>query len=384
MRSLALPTRTAERHDTRVSTIPEMLPGDASPPRRRRRWPLVVAIVVVVLVIAGVVANSIRLNVYALSPGSAQPVARLITVPAGKGHAPPDIYLTDVFVTQVRALDWPLYALNSNDTMYSTAALFGPGNPQPAEIQAAQALEMAQGSQTARVEALRYLGYKVPERHGAVIWEIEPGSAASKVPGLALGDAITAIDGTATGSAQALTSTVEDHRPGQRITLSLQQVSGGRRDATLVLGHRPGHPHEPFMGVALAPSPYNTYFQLPFKVDINSAGIGGPSAGLAFTLGVIDALSGGKLTGGHKVAVTGTINLKGDVGLVGGVPQKTVAVRRAGATVFMVPPGNDHQALSKAGSSLKVVPVSSLKQALAELRRLGGDVPAPGSAARAG
>ena len=78
-------------------------------------------------------------------------------------------------------------------------------------------------------------------------------------------------------------------------------------------------------------------FTYPFPVSINVTNIGGPSAGLAMTLGVIDALTSGSLTGGHTVAATGTMDSQGDVGDVGGVAQKTVAVENAGATIFLGP-----------------------------------------------
>ena len=78
-------------------------------------------------------------------------------------------------------------------------------------------------------------------------------------------------------------------------------------------------------------------FTYPFPVSIDVTNIGGPSAGLAMTLGVIDALDKGSLTGGRTVAATGTIDGQGNVGAVGGVAQKTVAVENAGASIFFVP-----------------------------------------------
>ena len=78
-------------------------------------------------------------------------------------------------------------------------------------------------------------------------------------------------------------------------------------------------------------------YEFPFSVSINSDDIGGPSAGLAWTLGIISKLSGGDITGGKTVAATGTIHPDGTVGDVGGVKQKTVAVQRAGATLSWCP-----------------------------------------------
>jgi PDZ domain-containing protein len=119
-------------------------------------------------------------------------------------------------------------------------------------------------------------------------------------------------------------------------------------------------------------------FDFPFTVNVDSAGIGGPSAGLAFTLGILDALRPGELTGGHRVAVTGTISLDGTVGPVGGVVQKTAAVRAAGIGLFLVPPQEYDMARAHAGSKLKVVRVSTLEDALRALGQQGGDLSALG------
>jgi PDZ domain-containing protein len=90
----------------------------------------------------------------------------------------------------------------------------------------------------------------------------------------------------------------------------------------------------------------------------------------------MDSLSNGKLTGGHKVAATGTMDAEGDVGQVGGVQEKTAAVEKAGAQVFFVPQAEYQDAESVAGHGLVVVPVTTLSQVLQILRqRYGGDVP---------
>jgi len=116
-------------------------------------------------------------------------------------------------------------------------------------------------------------------------------------------------------------------------------------------------------------------FTYPFPVSINVTNIGGPSAGLAMTLGVIDALDKGSLTGGRTVAATGTIDSQGNVGDVGGVPQKTVAVENAGASIFFVPVLEYKAALSKDRPGLKIYRVSTLDQVLAILAAHGGSVP---------
>ncbi len=118
------------------------------------------------------------------------------------------------------------------------------------------------------------------------------------------------------------------------------------------------------------------------KVDLKLSDVGGPSAGLLFTLGIIDKLdgdgNGGDLTGGRVIAGTGTIDADGSVGAVGGVSLKTQAARRDGATVFLVPKAECSDAKAELPSGLRLVPVTDLKGAVGSLKALEtgkGNVP---------
>ena len=134
-----------------------------------------------------------------------------------------------------------------------------------------------------------------------------------------------------------------------------------------------GHETESvFLGIALENA---LQWHFPVGVSINTADIGGPSAGLAMTLGIMDALSKTSITGDLKIAATGTIDPLGNVGDVGGVAEKTVAVEKAGATVFLVPIPEYEVALRAASGGLKVIEVATLDQALAAIERLGGTKP---------
>ncbi|MGW5848379.1 S16 family serine protease [Streptomyces sp. NPDC055254] len=117
------------------------------------------------------------------------------------------------------------------------------------------------------------------------------------------------------------------------------------------------------------------------KVDLNLADVGGPSAGLLFSLGIVDKLdgdgSGGDLTGGRSIAGTGTIGADGAVGPVGGVALKTQAARRDGASVFLVPKAECADARSELPEGLRLVPVTSLSGAVDALRALNRGEPVP-------
>lgn len=116
---------------------------------------------------------------------------------------------------------------------------------------------------------------------------------------------------------------------------------------------------------------------LPFEVEISTGGIAGPSAGLAFTLALLDELTAGDLMGDGRVVATGTINEDGTVGAIGALEQKAVAVRERGATLFLVPKGQSESEIAAArraaGSGVKIVAVATVDEALIALRDNGGD-----------
>jgi PDZ domain-containing protein len=352
-------------------------PTEAPPPRmrtgRRRWWGWAVFLV---LALAVVVAARWNLNYYALEPGTAQPVQSFITVPPAKNHpVSHSVLLTDVRIGRVTALTYLFYRLQGNTALYPLESVTG-GTP-PSQLTAQGYLEMSQAEDAAKAAALIRLGYQVTATpSGAVIFGTYPGTPAYGV--LEVGDVVTAVDGTATPSAAALTTTLAHYRSGQSIemtvlrggkgapvqvpvTLRATEVDvGGGQMASLKLGIQPEDQVD---------------YTFPFPVKIDVTDIGGPSAGLAMTLGVIDALTSGSITGGHTVAATGTIDSRGDVGDVGGVAQKTVAVENAGATIFLVPPQEYKAALSKIRPGLQVYAVSTLNQALQVLAAHGGKVP---------
>jgi PDZ domain-containing protein len=369
-----------------VAPVAPMQPGATAPPppvrRRRRRWPWVVLILVVV-VIAG--AARWNLNYYALQPGSAQSVQQFIKVPPAMSHAVSHpILLTDVEIGRVSALSYLYYRLQGDTSLESVDAVTG-GTP-PSQLDAQGNLEMSQAEAAAKTAALRRLSYPVTATAaGAVIFGTYPGTPA--YPVLNVGDVVTAVDGTATPTASDLTTTLHHFQSGQSVTLTVRRggtapptpVSvtlkstrvdvGGGQMATLDLGIQPEDQVD---------------YTYPFPVSIDVTNIGGPSAGLAMSLGVIDALTNGSVTGSRTVAATGTIDSQGNVGDVGGVAQKTVAVENAGASIFLVPPQEYKVAMSKDRPGLGIYAVSTLDQALTVLAAHGGSVPKPASSSAVG
>ena len=307
---------------------------------------------------------------YVLSPGPTASVTTLVSVAPAHQHAVKgQVLLTTVYESRAHVIDFLLSWTRSNSQL--TSAQQVAGNLTPEQLQRLDLEEMTLSENQAKVAALRRAGYSVPEHGtGAEIIQVLPNTPATHV--LTAGLTIVAVDGQPVSVEQDAAAALSSHRPGQPVTLTVEGPSATRHDVSVTLAARPDSPSHGFVGVELTTR--NDRFDFPFSVSINSEGIGGPSAGLAFTLGILDELTSGNLTGGRKIAATGTIDFDGTVGDVGGVAQKTVSVSEAGATLFLVPPGEYATAVAHAGSGLKVVKVSTLNQALAVIAQNGGSL----------
>lgn len=334
-----------------------------------------------VLLAAAVAYTSIaNAPYYELLPGQAQGVAGLITVPKDQAHPLTGrMLLTDVEVDSMKYIQFIPAFFDSNADVVPAAELTG--NLPVSQFNAEGTVDMEESQLTAGAVALRQLGYPVPEHDaGVTVYVVDPHGPAAAQNALHVGDVVTAIDGVPTPNTAQLQSVLDTHHPGETVTLQVGTVMHPTSVKTVRL--RLGSISEngtvkPLIGIGdpasgIAGLGTQGAYDMPFPVSINSDNIGGPSAGLAFTLGIIDTLVGGDLTGGHVVAATGTIDPDGSVGDVGGVAQKTVAVERAGATLFLVPPQELAVARSKANSHLKVEAVSTIGQALADLAKIGG------------
>ncbi len=363
----------------------------SAPTRRRRLWLGILAVLVVLLAAAALIASRTSINYFAVSPGDASPVAPYIEVPAADGHPlTGKILLTDVFVTQLNALSYLQYRFfESNSEVISGPDLLGPSVNEGEYLNQGY-LQMAQAQSYATAAALSHLGYSVTSTNaGALIYGIAPHSPAAST--LEVAQVITAVNSTPVADDCALVDALHGLTPGSNVALKVEEssindvgqfVDGPTVTKSVTLGTPPkglvdrgcGPPTRPTAYLGIDPTTQQDW-QFPVKVTVHTQNIGGPSAGLAMTLGIIDKLSTGRLTGNRIVAATGTIDPNGNVGDVGGVAQKTVAVEQAGATVFFVPSVELKAAQSKATPQLHVYAVNNLDQVLRILKHLGGKVP---------
>jgi PDZ domain-containing protein len=238
---------------------------------------------------------------------------------------------------------------------------------------------MASSKQIAEYVALSRLGYPATLVPGAVVVDdttcIEPRAPDHACEVLERGDTIVSVDGVETPTVDELAPILEGKQPGDTVEVELRPIGSDELETrTVELIASPEDPDRTIIG--FLPADTRTV-ELPFEVDIDTDRIGGPSAGLAFTLTLLDELTPGSLTGGVKVAATGTIAADGTVGAIGALRQKAIAVRDAGATVFLVPAGQRAEEIEDAraavGDAVEIIPVADLDEALRALARLGGN-----------
>jgi len=259
-----------------------------------------------------------------------------------------------------------------------------PRRQTPAEQRRASLQMMATSAQVAQYVALTRAGFG-PTIEGQVIVNAPMCAEATEDrcveraelrPELRVDDIIAAVDGTEVSTVEEIAAALAGRVPGERVRVTIER--GGEEPATVELELVPS-PTDPEVGIIGFEPGQTVWVSLPFEVDIDTGEIGGPSAGLAFSLTLVDELTGGDLLGGHDVAVTGTIDLDGDVGAIGGIVQKASAVRQAGVPYFLVPAGQRQDDLDAArevaGDDVEIIPVATFDEAISALERIGGDPP---------
>jgi PDZ domain-containing protein len=352
--------------DTTEPILPADPEGEPSAPvhplRSSRPWVVALVIVSLVLVTAGVIARYIQLPYDSLAPGGARAVNSVIDV---KGHAtyPPQGKVLYVTVS-VRERINPYEALAgwldpSVDVIPETQVR---GTVPPDQYQQQNVEAMADSKTTAEILALRQIGL-TDLGVGAEVVEVQAGQPAASI--LKANDVIVAVDGKPVSKSGDAVAGIQAHAPGDHVKLQIRRDDGPPTDVEAVLGQGDGG--KPLLGVRLS-----TKIKLPFDINIDSGRVIGPSAGLAYGLELLDLLTPGELTGGSSVAATGELLSDGTVGPIGGIAQKTVTVRRAGAKVFLVPKENEAEARAHAGSKLQIRGVSSFDDALKALGSLDG------------
>jgi PDZ domain-containing protein len=378
-------TDTTERS---VVTAPPA--GPARPPSLRQQLWAVPLLTVAGLIVAAVFVASVwPTRWYETAPGDAKRVADRITITDAQTFDSGEI----LFVTAGGAPMTPLMAFVGwvdpvvDVRTCEQAGICGVPRDQ---IRQRNLGAMSSAKQIAEYVALSRLGYEATLNPGPAQVNNDfnaaecpadaPADAACRV--LAFGDTIIAVDGEATPTIVELSAAISARAPGDVVTLTVTPLDSTQPvDKQVALIADPNDASRTIVG--FTPRDTRTV-TVPVTVELDTGDIGGPSAGLAFTLALIDALTPGSLTGDTKIAVTGTIDADGSVGAIGSLPQKADAIRRAGATVFIVPAGQGEAELARAreiaGDGVEIVTVADLDEALEVIAEHGGQADPLGTA----
>jgi PDZ domain-containing protein len=324
-----------------------------------------------VLALIGLVfaLNFYQLPVVALSPGPMEDVLARLKVEGSKIYdSKGKLYLTSVGIDDnVRFYEALLDMANHDVELYPREQLY-PGRQDPAQIDRENVALMDRSKETATVVALREVGYDI-KPSGVEVTEVVAGAPAEGR--LKPADRILEADGRPVHSMAQVRAAITAHKVGERVTFEIERL--GRTSRVPVPVERVEG--ESRVGILLR----DLFPDLPVKVSITTLNnIGGPSAGLMFTLSIIDKLTPEDLTAGRRIAGTGEIDLDGEVGPVGGVAEKLVAVHRLGVTTFFIPAANCADVRGRVPRGLRLVKVSKVGDALAFLRDPKVAAAAPG------
>jgi PDZ domain-containing protein len=340
---------------------------------RRRGVTVILGALITALLAVGVMAAPLPYVV--LKPGptvntlGTQDGKDVIQVKKGKtSTSAGQLRLTTVNVQSQVELVWAISSWFSKKDAVVPRELIYPPDQTEKQVEQQNAQEWTDSQASAVTVALTKLGYPIE----TVVSKVTAGGAATGL--LQADDVITAVDGTKVTDPTKLTGLVQAKPVGTALTVDYTRA--GKPGTVKITTKADGTDKTPRLGISITtkqPSPYD------ISIDLDK--IGGPSAGLMFTLGILDKLEPEDLTGGKIIAGTGTIDDDGNVGPIGGIPQKLVGAKSAGAQIFLVPKDNCAEALKNAVPGLPMAEVANVDDALTALKTFtSGGTPKPCSA----
>ena len=260
---------------------------------------------------------------------------------------------------RVNVFDLAEAALRKDYEIYKREEIY-PTETTREQVQQENAAEMVDSQEVAAAIALRETGRTVPER--VVVSQLPEGSPAKGV--LEPGDEIVSVAGTPTPDAAAVQVAVRAQKAGAPVSIVVRR-DGSEKVVSVTTRDVQGRT---VIGVALGRD-----YELPVDVTITAGGVGGPSAGTMFTLAVYDVLTPGDLTGGKRIAGTGTMEPDESVGPIGGIRQKLSGARNGGADYFLAPTDNCDEVVGHIPDGLQVVKIGSFDDALGAVKAIAAD-----------
>ncbi len=351
---------------TKVFTEEQIVPPSQAGSGRRRpnRAGWVVLVGTAALVVAALWWFARPGDWYAFYPGNANPTEDAIAV-EGVELYPNDgeLYFMTVSSRQISPIERVTLSFDNTVDIVDAEQVLGDGTAEDRRIRNLQLMDGSQRAATAA--ALDFLGVEIGVLPGALITTVQVGSAAFET--LEPGDLVTEFGGNVVAGPSDLVDAVAANDPGDTATVTFVR-NGEEQTSSVVLGEKDDG--GAFLGVSVG-----VELDLPIDITIDAGSVGGPSAGLAWTLALVDLLTEGELTGGNRIAVTGTMNYDEalTVGPIGKVEQKAYAAREQGIDYFIVPEANAAAARTAAGGEIEIIGVGTLQDAVDALVELGGN-----------
>ncbi|MFC6713077.1 PDZ domain-containing protein [Branchiibius cervicis] len=344
----------------------------APAPRRsptKRTWILLILSALIVVGLS--VASLIKVPVAILRPGPAtdtlgtvdgKPVINI----EGATTYPTDGQLLFTTVSlaggpqyPVSAIEWAWTKLTDRDAQFYPESAFFQEGQTADEVQQESTAEMTGSQEIAQTVALRAAGFTVGEK-------IEVAAVASDAPSgkvFHVGDILVTINGKAIARIDDPINALDGVKAGATVPVTVER-DGRSVSLEARTGARPDN-GKAYLGIVPNPK-----YSFPVKVTVNAGDVGGPSAGTMFSLAIYDKLTSGSLTGGKSIAGTGTISEDGTVGPIGGVRQKMIGARDAGATYFLAPESDCGEVVGHVPAGLTVVRIATFDEARADVQKL--------------
>jgi len=317
---------------------------------------------VAVLAVAAGVLYVVPSDHYLFLPDRARPVDALVSIENAELEGDDDttdegVYMVDILVRRASLLERLIPKLADGATLVPAHAV-NPIGVSDTQRRQTSLNQMSRSQEIAVAVALEALGYVVDvEDEGAEVTTVLPDRPADGI--LQVGDIVIGAAGTPVRRARQLQAALAGVRPGEEVGLTIVRDD---EEMKVTVGTIPSEqdPNRAVMGVLIEQA---ATFDFPLEVEIDAGDIGGPSAGLAFALGITDEL-GDELTCGRRITVTGELDLEGNVGPIGGVKQKAIGADQSGADVFIVPEANAVEAREHAPEELEVIAVATYAEAV--------------------
>ncbi len=324
-------------------------------------WPLFVIGALLFIGITGAVAWNVELPYLAFGPGPVSDAADAVVAEAVDTYPPDGELLMLTVVSQgVNVFEAIIAGFDPTIDLVPKQAVRRPDETSE-EYRNRTLQQMDDSNFRSIAVALDYLEIELIASE-IVVNEFVEGVPAASV--LVLGDSIIAVDGVEVASVADIRPLLEGVGIGESIVMTVVR-NGETVEVKVILAERDDEPGVAMIGVILG-----ELSEPPFPLRIQAGDVGGPSAGMMHTLAIIDTLSEGELTKGHVIAGTGTIQIDGSVGNIGGIRQKVPAAEAAGATYILVPAGNYEKALTADYDHIEIVPIATITEAVAFLEML--------------